>query len=93
MDKVIARRAQKQMAKQNESAPGPSESVSTADTPLPPGSTPRENSVKGIEPDTPTSKDDPKTSLAREGNDTNGDKMLSPKEFLGTLEKDGLLDT
>jgi hypothetical protein len=93
MDKVMSRRAQKQLAKQSEPGPGPSESVSTADTPLRPGSTPQETSVKEIEPNTPASRGDSKTPLDREGNATNGDKMLSPAEFLGTLKKDGLLDT
>lgn len=95
MNKVMSRRAQKQQAKQNEPGPGPgpSESVSTADTPLRPGSTPRETSLKEIEPDTPASRGDSKTPLAREGNATNGDKMLSPAEFPGTLKKDGPVDT
>jgi hypothetical protein len=92
MDKVMARRAQKQLAKQQETAPGPSESVSTIDTPIRPGSTPRDHSTKDVEPDTPTSRGESKTPLAREVADTNGDSKQSPAEFVGTLENEGLLD-
>jgi hypothetical protein len=82
MDKVIAHRAQKS-SQRNDSAPGPSDSVSTT-TPLLPGSTPRE----GQHIDTPASSSTSKASPSNEEGDV---KTLST-EFLGTLEKEGLLD-
>jgi hypothetical protein len=86
MDKIMARRAQKQLAKQQDTAPGPSESVSTIDTPVRPGSTPRDHSTKDVEPDTPNSRGESKTPLAREAADTNGAKKQSSAEFLGIME-------
>jgi hypothetical protein len=85
MDKVMARRAQKLAAKQPNPLPGPSDSVSTG-TPQVPGSTPQEPVPKEMS-DTPTPT---KSSL---GVSENGDsKVLSPTEFLKTLERDGLLE-
>lgn len=85
MDKVMVRRAQKLAAKAQESAPGPSESVSTS-TPQLPGSTPRDELSKEVEPDTPLSNSASKIE--------NGDlQSLSPSEFLKTLEQDGFLES
>ena len=83
MDKVIIRRAQKLATKEQQSVPGPSESVSTA-TPQVHGSTPPGSPHKEVEPDTPLSSGATK--------DDHGEvKTLSPTEFLKTLNGDGSL--
>ena len=61
MDKVMTRRAQKQV-KNNDVAPAPSESVSTA-TPQLSGSTPQDRVTKDVEPDTPASETVSKEAL------------------------------
>jgi hypothetical protein len=81
MGKVMARRAKKEAAKQQDSHPGPSESASTG-TPQLPGSTPRDQFPKDIEPDTPAST---KTDLIVDDNER---RPLSPTEFLKGLERE-----
>jgi hypothetical protein len=83
MDKIIARRAQK-ASQRSDNVPGPSDSVSTT-TPQLPGSTPREGTAREVDVDTPASSSE--RSPADEG-----DVASLSKEFLGTLEKEGLLD-
>lgn len=80
----MARRAKKEAAKQKnqDSLPGPSESVSTG-TPQLPGSTPRDQFPKDIEPDTPASA---KTVSITSENDQ--PRPLSPTEFLMGLERE-----
>lgn len=83
----MARRAHKQNSK-NDTVPGPSDSVSTA-TPQLSGSTPRDGVTKDMDVDTPASSESrPSPDSGEDGNA----QLLSPTEFLGTLDKEGLLD-
>ena len=84
MNKIMSRRAQKQQRENRESeraGVGPSDSVSTS-TPVLPEDSPLESNTHRNEA---TKEDTP-------GSEHDMNNALSPSEFLGTLEKQGLLD-
>jgi hypothetical protein len=85
MGKVMARKAQKEAAKQQQRQPAPSDSVSTT-TPQLPESTPR-TTTKG---ETPVVNDPPSSADGGVENENGEVKGFSPTEFLKTLEMDGL---